>query len=58
MPRKARTADRDRREYLSRFVALPAEQKLAYLEELNSLLRAATPPPNLMIWEELKKRGW
>ena len=45
-------------EDLKRYMSLSVEEKLTYLEEMNSLLSEAMPPESKKAWEELKKRGW
>ena len=34
------------------------EEKLIYLEEINSFLTEAMPEESKRAWEELKKNGW
>lgn len=45
-------------EDLKRYMALTAEQKLIYLEEMNKFFHEAMPPESKKAWEELKKNGW
>ena len=46
------------RDSLRKYMALPAEQKLDYLERMNQMLDALMPPQSKKIWQELKNRGW
>lgn len=43
-------------DYLKRYCALSAKEKLEYLEELNRFLAAAMPEESKRIWAELKER--
>ncbi len=45
-------------EDLKRYMSLSVEEKLVYLEEINSLLMEAMPTESKKAWEELKKMGW
>ena len=45
-------------EDLKRYMSLSAEEKLVYLEEINSFLMEAMPDKSKKAWEELKKNGW
>lgn len=45
-------------EDMKRYMALPVEQKLAYLEEMNKFFQEAMSPESKQAWEELKKSGW
>ncbi len=45
-------------EDLKRYMSLSVEEKLNYLEEMNSFLKEAMPVENKRAWEELKKMGW
>jgi len=44
-------------EFIKTYMALSAEEKLKYLEELNRFLAAATPEKSKKAWEELRLRG-
>ena len=45
-------------EDLKRYMSLSVEEKLIYLERMNSFMREAMPPESKKAWEELKKIGW
>ena len=45
-------------EDLKRYMSLSVEEKLIYLEKMNSFMREAMPPESKKAWEELKKIGW
>ena len=45
-------------ERLQYFMFLSAEEKLHYLEQLNTFLYHAMPPANREIWERLKQEGF
>ncbi|MFC1866908.1 hypothetical protein ACFL0H_02060 [Thermodesulfobacteriota bacterium] len=45
-------------EDLRRYMSLSVEEKLVYLQEINSFLMEAMPAENKKVWEELKKSGW
>jgi hypothetical protein len=43
---------------MKRYMALSAEQKLTYLEEMNKFFHEAMSPESKQAWEELKKCGF
>ena len=45
-------------EDLKRYMSLSVEEKLIYLEKMNSFMREAMPPESKKAREELKKIGW
>ena len=45
-------------EAIKRYMCLSVEEKLIYLEEINSFLTEAMPEESKRAWEELKKNGW
>ena len=45
-------------EDLKRYMSLSVEEKLVYLQEINSFLMEAMPDESKKAWEELKKNGW
>ena len=45
-------------EDLKRYMSLSVEEKLNYLEEINSFLAEVMPIKSKKAWEELKKIGW
>lgn len=45
-------------ERIKYFMTLSAEEKLKYLNDLNSFLQRAMPEKNKEIWESLKKQGF
>ncbi|MBW2609922.1 MAG: hypothetical protein JRC68_06225 [Deltaproteobacteria bacterium] len=45
-------------EDLKRYMSLSVEEKLVYLQEINSFLMEAMPDGSKKAWEELKKNGW
>lgn len=42
-------------EQIKEYMALPAEMKLQWLEEVNEFLYKAMPPKNREIWEKFRK---
>ena len=58
-----KSRDQDDEEYfnledLKRYMSLPVEEKLRYLQEINAFFNQFMPPENKKVWEELKKAGW
>ena len=45
-------------EGLKRYMALSAEEKFNYLEEINNFLKESMPEKSKKVWEELKRNGW
>jgi len=45
-------------EAIIRYMSLSVEEKLIYLEEINSFLTEAMPEKSKRAWKELKKNGW
>lgn len=45
-------------EDLKAYMSLSVEEKLIYLQEINSLLAKVMPDDNKKIWEKLKQKGW
>lgn len=45
-------------EDLKRYMSLSVEEKLNYLEEINSFLAKVMHMKSKKAWEELKKIGW
>ncbi len=45
-------------EALKRYMALSAEEKFNYLEEINHLFKESMPEKSKKVWEELKRNGW
>lgn len=45
-------------EDLRRYMSLSVEEKLIYLQEINSFFIDAMPSESKKAWEELKKSGW
>lgn len=45
-------------EDLRKYMSLSVEEKLIYLQEINSFLTEAMPSESKKAWEELKKSGW
>lgn len=43
------------KDQLKRYMALPAEWKLEWLEEINQFLYEAMPPENRKIWEKFRR---
>ena len=41
-----------------RYMALPAKEKLEFLEEMNEFLSKAMPAKSKKIWQELQELGW
>ena len=45
-------------EDLKAYMSLSVEEKLVYLQEINSFLAEVMPDESKKTWEELKKSGW
>ena len=45
-------------EDLKAYMSLSVEEKLVYLQEINSFLAEVMPDESKKAWEELKKSGW
>ena len=45
-------------EDLKAYMSLSVEDKLIYLQELNSFLAEIVPDENKKAWEKLKQEGW
>ena len=45
-------------EDLKRYMSLSVEEKLIYLQEINSFLMETMSSESKKAWEELKKSGW
>ena len=45
-------------EDLKRYMAIPAERKLQFLEEANAFFSRVMPRKNKVAWEKLKRAGW
>ncbi len=45
-------------EDLKAYMSLSVEEKLIYLQEINSFLAKVMPDDNKKIWEKLKQKGW
>ena len=43
---------------LKAYMALPAKQKLLFLERSRIFFLKATPPKNKKAWGQLKSKGW
>jgi len=55
---RRRTEDDQELEELKRHMALSAEEKLNYLEEINDFMNKAMPASSKEIWQRLKQEGW
>ena len=45
-------------DYLKAYMALPAKQKLLFLEEMNAFFLKATPLKSKAAWAKMKAKGW
>ena len=45
-------------EDLKAYMSLSVEEKLIYLQEINSFLAKVMPDDNKKVWEKLKQKGW
>ena len=45
-------------EDLKAYMSLSVEEKLIYLEEINSFLAEVVPDKSKKAWEKLKQEGW
>ena len=45
-------------EDLKAYMSLSVEEKLVYLQEINSFFAEATPDESKKAWEKLKQEGW
>ena len=45
-------------EDLKAYMSLSVEEKLIYLQELNSFLSEVVPNESKKAWEQLKEEGW
>ena len=45
-------------ERLKYFISLSVEEKLHYLEQLNTFLHQVMPPTSQEIWQKLKQEGF
>ena len=45
-------------EDLKRYMSLSVEEKLNYLQEINSFFMETMSSESKKAWEELKKKGW
>ena len=43
---------------LKAYMALPAEKKLQFLEQMNTFFLKAMPSKSKTTWEKLKAKGW